>query len=268
MPVPSWLPSSDWIASHLEAALRSPRSVRWIASFLGILTVATWATRQASPLNTLDRALRWLGIDVTHQIRAADAWLNAGSRHDGLVIAAATLLPLVVGTQAYRKGTWHEERDAADLRGHHADDDWLAATEFRSWYLVWILVAVLAQLRVTSALAVVVGAVVILLIRGYAAAFDEAGMYRVGLRPSPVGATASYADEQRAVMSLVRVHAGVEVLFSLWFAFMTLTALPRDLFTFATEPRGDAKQAVQSDPSAGDATGAGAVEEAAGRRGT
>jgi len=132
-----------------------------LGSVVGLLTLASWLVDDPSPLATLGRGARWLGVDVTNALSGAEAWI---AQRDGtlfvvwsFVLSAAIVLRL----EALSRDLNEEQRAArmaARARDAPTTDDadepqlprvreyWSWDNELRFWSIAWFSIGFYDQL--------------------------------------------------------------------------------------------------------------------------
>jgi hypothetical protein len=148
------------------------RSFSWrfetlLASAVGWLVLACWLRGDRSPLDTLDRAARWLGVDISNALANIDAWMNADHRQAALIVACQILFSAALLAHADRLWNYWPAREAAEKRGERQTYvRWFVGCEIRFWSIAWVLTGVLAVLKRGSWGLALAYLVVILVVRG------------------------------------------------------------------------------------------------------
>jgi hypothetical protein len=202
---------------------------RWdasLGSLIGLLTIASWALGDSTPLTTLDSALSGLGVP-TAWLGDVDAWMSERATPIGVLVLLILAIALV--TQARRIAV-HDLN--VSIASEHRDEEpemwadymrYFGATEVRFWAVAWICAGVLAQLGWISAdRRLLIGLGVILTVRVLADTLDARSMElrRHGHWPS---------SERFAAV-------GPSLAFSAGYAALVLAAIPLRLYGLLTEP--------------------------------
>lgn len=141
-----------------------------LCSAVALLTVGSWIWGDRSPLFTLDRAARWLGIDISNPLTSADVWFNVDHRRGVLIAACAIVLGAALLAEASRRSRGvpyriHEVQIVPEDRSSVYGARWLDS-EVRFWSRIWILAGLAAELRVGTWTLTLLCFVVIIVVRG------------------------------------------------------------------------------------------------------